>query len=89
MFKKFKKHLAYYLSLITILSLGLILVLLTAPNILLQGLIVLLTVAFYVFWGMLHHLLNHELTLRIMVEYVLIGALGVAILFFMLSGGLI
>ena len=88
MYKKFKKHLGYYISLILILSLGLISILLASPNIKLQAVIVFMTVFFYVLWGMLHHLINHELTLRIMIEYVLIGALGMSILFFTLIGGL-
>lgn len=89
MFEKLRSHLAYYFSLITILALGLILIFLTRPNIFLQALVILVMVIFYVLWGILHHLINHELSLRIVVEYVLIGALGVSILFFMLSGGLI
>ena len=88
MYKKFKKHLGYYISLIAILVLGLILILLTSPNIKTQAIMVFLTVFFYVLWGILHHLINHELTLRIVIEYVLIGALGMSILFFMLMGGL-
>ena len=88
MYKKFKKHLGYYISLIAILVLGLILILLTSPNIKTQVIMVFLTVFFYVLWGILHHLINHELTLRIVIEYVLIGALGMSILFFMLMGGL-
>jgi len=86
--EKFKKHIGYYISLIAILSFGLILIFLTRSNILMQSFAILLTVAFYIFWGLLHHLLNHELTLRIVVEYILIGALGISILFFMLTGGL-
>jgi hypothetical protein len=88
MHEKIRKHLGYYISLIAILLLGLILIFLTRPNIELQGLVILLTVFFYVFWGILHHLINHELSLRIVVEYILIGALGISILFFMLTGGL-
>ena len=88
MYKKFRKHLGYYISLILILSLGLISILLANPNIKTQAVIVFITVFFYVLWGMLHHLINHELTLRIMIEYVLIGVLGMSILFFTLMGGL-
>lgn len=87
MYKKFKKHLGYYISLIAILSLGLILILLTSSNVRAQTIIISLTVFFYVLWGVVHHLINHELTLRIVIEYVLIGALGMSILFFMLMGG--
>lgn len=86
MLRKLKKHIGYYLSLIAIFALGLFLTLLAAPNIKLQAAIIFLTVFFYVLWGILHHLINHELTLRIVVEYVLIGFLGIAILYFMLSG---
>jgi hypothetical protein len=89
MYQKLKKHFGYYLSLLAILLLGLTLILLTSPNIKLQSLVILLTVFFYVLWGTLHHLINHELTSRIVVEYTLIGALGISILFFMLMGGLI
>ena len=88
MLEKFKKHLGYYIFLIAILSLGLILILLTASNPRIQSAVVFLTVFFYVLWGIMHHWINHELTLRIMIEYVLIGAFGMSILFFMLMGGL-
>ena len=88
MYKKFKKHLGYYVSLVLILSLGLIAILLASPNIKMQAAIVFMTVFFYVLWGMVHHLINHELTPRIMIEYVLIGVLGMSILFFTLMGGL-
>jgi hypothetical protein len=72
-----------------ILLLGLALVLLTSPNLKTQSFVILLTVFFYVLWGVLHHLINHELTVKIMIEYVLIGGLGLAVLFFMMMGGLI
>lgn len=88
MYKNFKKHLGYYLSLITILVLGLALVLLASPNIDLQVIITLLTVFFYILWGLFHHLTNHELTAKIVIEYVLVGVLGVSILFFLLMGGI-
>jgi len=89
MYQKLKKHFGYYLSLLAILLLGLVLILLASPNIKLQSLVISLTVFFYVLWGVLHHFINHELTLRIMVEYVLIGALGISVIFFMMLGGLI
>jgi hypothetical protein len=89
MYKKLQKHLGYYLSLSAILILGLALILLTSPNLKLQSFVILLTVFFYILWGILHHLINHELSLRIVIEYVLIGALGLSILFFMMMGGLI
>ena len=89
MYKKFQKHFLYYLSFSAILLLGLALILLTSPNVKLQSLVILLTVFFYILWGILHHFVNHELTARIMIEYVLIGTLGISVIFFMMIGGLI
>jgi hypothetical protein len=89
MYKKFKKHIGYYFSLLVILLSGLILVFLLSPNIKLQVVIVLITIFFYILWGVMHQFLNHELTTRIMIEYILVGLLGVSIMFFMIMGGLI
>lgn len=89
MHKKLKTHKGYYLSLLIILVLGLLLTFLATPDFILQVIIILVTIFFYVFWGILHHLLNHELTPRIMIEYMLIGLLGISILFFAHMGGLI
>jgi hypothetical protein len=89
MYKQLKNHFGYYLSLVAILLLGIVLVVLTSPNIKMQGLVFSLTVFFYVLWGILHHFINHELSTRIMIEYVLIGALGLSVMFFMTIGGLI
>lgn len=89
MIKKFKKHLGYYISLFLIFGLGIVSVFLATPNIKLQTILILLTIFFYILWGSLHHLINHELTMKIMIEYVLIGALGASILFFILMGGIL
>ena len=85
MYKKFKKHFGYYLSLSAILLLGIVLVVLTSPNIKTQGLVISLTVFFYVLWGILHHLMTHNLNIKIVIEYILIGAFGLTIIFFLLS----
>ncbi len=84
MYKNFKKHLGYYSSLIAILFLGLVLVFVASPNIELQIIITLLTIFFYILWGLFHHLTNHELTAKIVIEYMLIGALGMTIVSFFL-----
>ncbi len=89
MYKKFKKHFAYYFSLLCILLLGLILTFLASPDIKLQSIVILITIFFYMLWGIIHHLINHELTAKIVVEYVLVGVLAIAILFFMLMGGIL
>lgn len=78
-------HLEYYISLVAILAFGFVLGILVAPNRQLQMGIVLLTTFFYVAWGILHHLLNHDLSLKIVLEYVLIGSLGLAVILFLLK----
>lgn len=87
MFKKINEHVAYYISLIAIFALGVFLIFSAAPNKQLQMLIFVILAFFYVIWGVLHHIINHELTSKIVVEYILIATLGVAIMFFLLKGG--
>lgn len=86
---KLKKHYGYYFSLTVILFSGLFLVNAVSPNVLLQLAMVMITGIFYMILGVTHHFANHELTAKIMVEYILIGALGISIVFFIIVGGLI
>lgn len=85
--QKLKKHVGYYLSLLVIFSTGFMLTMFVAPNLNLQKITITLTIVAYVCWGVMHHHLNHELTTRIMVEYILIGLLGLSVLFFVIEGG--
>ena len=82
------RHAGYYISLIAILVLGFILASTSSSYRELQIGIVALTTIFYVLWGILHHLLNHDLSSKIVIEYVLIGSFGLAIVVFLLKGGL-
>ncbi len=86
MIKKFIKHLNYYLFLLAIFAVGLLLSVLVYPNIFLQILIIVLTIIFYVVWGIWHHKKEHNLTNKIVVEYLLIGLLGISIVFFVFMG---
>lgn len=87
MYKKIQNHFGYYISLIAILLMSAVLVVLTMGNKELQMIIFILTTIFYVIWGILHHLLNHDLSSKIVIEYILIGALGISIIFFVFMGG--
>lgn len=78
----------YYISLSIILGLGLLFVILASPNKTLQLILILLTTLFYILFGIVHHLINHDISVAIVLEYLLIGALGISILFFFLKGGL-
>ncbi|MFH1832577.1 MAG: hypothetical protein ABH816_00220 [Candidatus Levyibacteriota bacterium] len=81
----FKKHLIYYSSLFAILSLGFVITFNLAPDKRLQTMGVVMTAFFYVTWGILHHFINHDLTVKIVVEYILIGSLGMTIVLFLLK----
>ena len=85
--KKLVKHLSYYLSLVLIFAVGLTVTLLFSPNLKLQVLAIVSTIIFYIFWGILHHKINHELTLKVLIEYFLIGLLGLSIVFFIFMNG--
>lgn len=83
----FKSHIGHYIALTLILGVSLFLVLLLSPNRDYQLAIVTLASFFYVVWGIVHHRANHELNRKIVVEYILIGLLGVGIVYFLMTGG--
>lgn len=80
-----EKHYGYYIFLVAILSLGFFLTTLFSYNKGLQMLIVVITAFFYVLWGIIHHCLHHDLNAKIVIEYLLIGGLGVTIALFFLK----
>ncbi|MEX2007666.1 MAG: hypothetical protein WD992_02745 [Candidatus Levyibacteriota bacterium] len=80
------KHTGHYFSLLLILGLGLIGLKIAYPNRILEMEIIILTAILYVVWGIVHHHQNHSLNSKIVVEYVLIAALGLAALLFFISG---
>ena len=83
-----KEHIIYYLFLLIILALASIVAMRFAFNKQLQMLIVVITTIFYIGLGIVHHKENHDLMAKIVIEYVLIGSLGIMIIFFLLKGGL-
>ena len=84
MIKRIKAHIGYYVSLIIMLAFGYLLVSLAYPNRELQILAAVVTTFLYVFLGVIHHAINHDLHLKIVVEYVLIGILGFTMIIFIL-----
>jgi hypothetical protein len=85
---KKRRDLEYYISLILILGFGLLFVFLAAPNKVLQLFLILITTLFYIVFGIIHHMINHDISIAIMLEYVIIGALGLSLIFFTAFGGL-
>ncbi len=82
-----KNHLAYYIFLISVLTAGFTLILSSYPDKVLQMAIVVGLSFVYVLVGIVHHLINHDLVAKIVIEYVLIAALGIAAAFFIFKGG--
>ncbi|OGH03101.1 MAG: hypothetical protein A2798_01580 [Candidatus Levybacteria bacterium RIFCSPHIGHO2_01_FULL_37_17] len=85
--KKFLKHFGYYSSMILIFTLGFLASTVSYPNLPLVFTVLILTVVFYVIWGIAHHKINHDLSTKILLEYLLIGFLGISIIFFIIVGG--
>lgn len=88
MIDRLSKHAFYYISLILILLSGFFLAYINPSNKEIQIGAVVLTTFFYVSWGILHHLINHDLTAKIVIEYILIGSFGLVVLLFLFKSGL-
>lgn len=85
--KKFLKHFGYYISMLLIFFLGFLASIVSYPNLPLVFTVLVLTVVFYVIWGIVHHKINHDLSPKILLEYLLIGFLGISLIFFIIVGG--
>lgn len=83
-----KSHLLYYTFLILIFLLGLSLIVLFSSDKKIQLSIFVVTAFFYTCWGLLHHLIHHKLSTKIVVEYTLIASLGIIAVFFVLKAGI-
>ena len=83
---KKNRHAGHYLSLVLILCVGFSALAFSYPNKRLEMLILLLIAFFYACWGIFHHAINHSLSTKIVVEYILVAALGIAALLFFLTG---
>lgn len=79
-------HKGHYISLFLIFGFGLLGISLAYSSKKLQAEILILTAVFYVIWGILHHRVNHRLNSKIVIEYILIAALGITALMFFLNG---
>jgi len=83
-----KKHLGYYVSFILIVAVSVFVIFQNQGDKNFVLLFVSLFAAAYVVWGILHHLVHHSVNLRIVLEYIVVALLGVAIVFFILNGGI-
>lgn len=79
-----KKHKLYYLSLIATQIAGYFLIIYFNPHKNLQISMAVLTSFFYAIIGLTHHKMDHTLSTKIVLEYVLVPALGIGLMFFYL-----
>ena len=86
---RINEHLLYYGSLIMILGLGFYFVYSSGPDRQLQLMGIFVTSSIYAIWGIMHHAINHDLVAKIMVEYILMSALGISIALLILKGGIV
>lgn len=82
--RELRRHAFYYISLLLIEVIGFILIISANGQKSLQMTYVVLLAGVYIVWGLVHHKLHHDLQSKIVLEYVLMGSLGVTILFFLL-----
>lgn len=70
------RHLSHYLILLIVCFSGLISIIFTPHRRDVQALLVALIALIYFIWGILHHKIERELNLEIVVEYLLFALLG-------------
>lgn len=80
LFFDIKEHIGHYLVLLFILTFGVCAFLYFRRFPQAQIVSIFLTTSFYVLWGIIHHHLEGDLHLRIVLEYVAIALLGFLIL---------
>lgn len=85
MIQRIKAHLGYYTVFLLMAILGFYLLLANANSEQGRMTIVVLLAFFYVVWGLLHHYVHHDISTKIVLEYVLVGALGISVIFFLLK----
>ena len=83
--KNIKKHLWYYIFFVALQIVGLALVLLTAGDKGIQLIAIILTTCAYMIWALAHQYIHHSLTAKIVIEYCLVGALGLTVSLFIFS----
>ncbi len=80
-----KSHMGYYVSLLAIQLLGLGLIVLFAPHRLIQVVIVAFLAFAYLGFAFVHHKKHHDLTRKIVLEYVVIAAIGIIVSIFLFT----
>ena len=75
-----KQTIIHFLVLIAILAAGVLTFIVVSPNTTLQLLVGIITASAYTLWGIIHHAIQKDLHQKIVVEYLLIGAIAIVLL---------
>jgi hypothetical protein len=70
----------HFAILITILAGGIAAFYYVRPDVTLQLLVGIVTSVAYVCWGIIHHIIRQDLHRKIVIEYMLIGAIAIVLL---------
>jgi hypothetical protein len=79
--QKMQKHIWYYTIFVIVELFGLAMLYFLSTDKFMQFIIISFMATFYIGWSILHHYHHHNVTAKIVIEYVLIGLLGVVISF--------
>lgn len=84
--KPTQQHGHYHLSLALVLILGAIIAYYNREDKQVLMLILVIISFLYVLWGIVHHHLVHDLSPKIVVEYIAMASLGLAVAVFLVKG---
>ncbi len=84
MITNLKTHKAYYLLLAGMQVAGFILVLFAKGDKQLVMTYIILSTCFYFVWALVHHYVNHDLHVKVVLEYTLMSLLGLSVMYFFL-----
>lgn len=82
--KRIAKHLPHYLSLIGILLAGLVGLYFFSYDKLFQAGVASAMAIAYIGWGVVHHSIHRDLSLSVVIEYLMVASLGLVIIFSLL-----
>lgn len=86
MIKQHDHHAGYYLILFLVMTLASIFAYYSRENKQLEMMILVLMASVYILFGVIHHYIIHDLSAKIVIEYIGIGSLGLAISLFVIKG---
>ena len=81
MTSKSLRHLSHYIVLLTIMMAGLVAMIASGRSTLTHTIILVFISIGYFIWGVVHHLLEKDLHLEIVLEYFIMAFLGLAFVF--------